>query len=393
MSRNYEQDPEWFHEPENHSDYGPPGMPTPFVPLDPRIASRQKGISTDLRRLISKELLPSFLNQHLMNMLELNFDSFNTILGESNNDSYSRWKTDDSDCRLTPELQRIEERGVLGLASQSEIRDLLLQTDGFISAEFFRLFHPLKFRMRHLTHLRDTTNEMILSAGGMLADNTDDTQYYGLKIFPYVVETRTELSDEQQREIDLLRSSIFKKWEALHAYINENQKKIKPAPDGSISDEMFNSVSDAIDADEARILEIQESTHKQTVEGLMASIKRHVGHIPKSNEKCISVAERQLFAIDFDAFRSDKNLEDMNDFQAAIHGVRIGSKKQSKEEAESVLRLKDEIEGHFMSDSGLIIPVSTTAYGFESPVRPVVHTSASAAMASMAITRTSRLRN
>jgi hypothetical protein len=382
MVANLERDPDWFHEPEDTAEYGPPGMPTPFVPLDPRIAPRQRGISKDLRRLISKERLPAFLNSHLINMLEVNFDSFNTILGESNNDSYTRWKTQSDSDALSPELKHIEELGVLGLASQKEISRLLRETDGFQSAEFSRLFHPLKYRMRHLPHLREVTNEMIVDAGGTLVDNSDGSAYYGLKLFPYVVESYVALSAYQQREIDLLNSSIFKKWEALHEGLNQ-------APNGSIDDEMYNAVSDAIDVEEARILAIKESTQRHTIEGLMASVKRCVGSIPKNSEKDIKVAERQVFAVDLASYYKQLTPSQVTDFDAAMHDARLAKSEQPA----SVLKIKQDVANLFITDSQLIIPVSTTTYGFEASTRPVVYSSISPALAQLAMRRTNRLRN
>jgi hypothetical protein len=389
MLRNYEQDPIWFTEPENTPEYGPPGMPTPFVPLDPRIAPRQQGISAELRTLISKEHMPDFVSPHLIDMLEVNFDSFNAILGESNNDSYTNWKSQAASHNLSPELRRIEELSVLGLARQKEMRTFLQQTDGFVSAEFARLFHPFKYRMRHLSGIRAETNEMILDAGGTLVDNSDGSAYYGLKIFPYVVETYVDLTSEQQHDIDMLQSSIFKKWEALHVYINENKDRLKPAPDGSIGDVMYNAVSEAIDADQARILKIQESTQRHTVEGLMASMKRRVGTIPKNEDKNIKVAERQLFALDLASYYKTLTPEQIQNFDESVHAARLSKKDQPA----SVATLKSTIEDLFIAQSELIIPVSTTTYGFEASVHDAVYSSSSPALGKLALGRSNRLRN
>ena len=92
MLQNFEQDPDWFIEPEDTPDYGPPGMPTPLVPTDDRIVERQRHISNTLRGLVDPKNLPKDIDMHLVQMLQMNFDSYNAILGVNNNGSYSRYK-------------------------------------------------------------------------------------------------------------------------------------------------------------------------------------------------------------------------------------------------------------------------------------------------------------
>lgn len=381
MLRNFEQDPEWFTEPENMPDYGPPGMPTPWTPSDPRIAERQQRISDTLRELLDENRLPETIDPHAVAMLQLNFDSFNTILGSSNNDSYVRWKMRGLDQNLSPELREIEERAVLGLATQNEIGYFLQNTNGLASAELWRIFHPFMYRMRHLECRRDEMDKMIIDAGGETYDNSDGSRYYGLKLFPYVVESHRDLTESEIQDIGLLRSSILKKWEALHAYVNESHGKIIQTEDGRTQDAIYNAVSDAIDAEEKQILDIQESTQIHKTEGLLASMKRHAGMIPKNAEKNLKVVERQLFKVDV----SDrKNTEA---FQEVMRKIRLDQPTD-----ESMSQFTDEIKTLFISHGEEIIPMSTTAYEFEVPATVVAYTSVSSALAKVATGHTSRMR-
>lgn len=381
MLKNFEQDPVWFQEPENTLDYGPPGMPTPWVPSDPRITQRQQRISDSLRELLEADRLPESFDSQMIEMLQLNFDSFNTILGSSNNDSYMRWKMNGLDEGLSLEMRDIEERGVLGLASQKEIAYFLRNTEGLVSSEFWRIFHPFMYRMRHLAYRRVETDTMILDSGGEIYDNADGSRYYGLKLYPYVVESHRDLTQEEVREIALLQSSIMKKWEALHAYVNENNGKTIKTQDSLMQDEIYNAVSDAIDQEEKKILSIQESTQIHRTEGLLASIKRHVGTMPKSDDKSIKVVERQLFAVDI------SKQKDSPEFQEIMRQIRLGEKPNEK-----MTQFIENIELQFVGHGETVIPISTTAFGFEVPNTSVAYTSVSSALAKVATGHTTRMR-
>jgi hypothetical protein len=379
MSRNYDHDPDWFTEPENSPDYGPPGMPTPWNPADPRIADRQRHISNTLRQLLNPDILPVDTDPYMIEMFQLNFDSFNTILGMNNNDSYSRWKTHNNLTSLDARLSEIEDAGVLGLASQEELAEFILNTEGMKSVEFWRLFHAYKFRMRHLESRRDETKQMILGNGGEIASE-DRPHYFGLKLFPYVNVTYREPTQEERRQIALINTSRLKKQEIFDDLARGHTQAYA---DGKIvPTEIQDALSHQIDQDNAEVEAIIEKMQVHTTEGLMATIKKDIGMIPKNEKKSIRVVERQLFGIDIS---SQKNTDS---FQELMHDIRT-----KKELNARVKQVYSNIYGHFMEMSPLIVPASTTTYGFETDASSLRYDDTTAGiLANIAIGGTTRLR-
>jgi hypothetical protein len=294
----------------------------------------------------------------MIEMLVMNFDSHNTILGVANSDGYYRWSHQDR-APLPPQLQLIEEKAVLGVANEGEILDLMLHHDSndgiqdLKSAELFKIYHVAKSRMRHLEPRRDNVKNAILERGGTLCE---EEQYSDLKLFPYVVVSNRELTDEERRECHMLTTSAEKKIKLL------TSGKTDP---GLVSPELFDAITAEIQRDSYRVAEIMASTQVHTIKGLMASVKRRVGEINKSDDKEIRVVERQLFAIDVREF-GDELIE-------ALHHVRARRDKNDKEGKKSSKPVIDEhtvlaydrVYEEFKNRSEIMIPVSTATYTFE----------------------------
>lgn len=358
MSYNYEHDPDGFVEPEDRPDYGPPGMPTPFAPMDPRIASRQLEVSASLRGLLLDPHLKALLGDDMVGMLTMNFDSHNTILGVANSDSYYRWSHQNR-APLPPELHAIEEKAVLGLADEGNILDLMLHHDDsnedikdLKSAELFKIYHLAKSRMRHLQPRRENVKQAILERGGTLCE---DDQYSDLKLFPYVVVTTREMTDDERRECHMRTTSAEKKIKLL------TSGKTDPT---LVSPELFDAITDEINRDSFRVAEIMASTQVHTIKGAMASVKRRVGEIQKSNGKVVHVVERQLFAVDVRNFDGE--------LIEALHHVRALRDEAEKNQNghkpvidEKSLPVYDRVYTEFKNATDIVIPVSTATYASE----------------------------
>ena len=351
MLQNFEQDPDWFIEPEDTPDYGPPGMPTPLVPTDDRIVERQRHISNTLRGLVDPKNLPKDIDMHLVQMLQMNFDSYNAILGVNNNGSYSRYKAKEHTVNLPPDIQAIEEPAVLGVANQSELIQFILHTDGMPSTELMKIYHPFMIRMRHLPYRRAETDAAIVENGGKLAEISDDRDgFYDLKLYPYNIERTREHTTEELIAIELLEKSIAQKNEAFRDSVNE---KLHMGIDSEQYIELYNEIASQIGRDETELNTLYEAaTYNETV-GLMASIKRRVGSIPKNNDVQVNVTERQLFAIAPSALHKMPQ-EDLQHLHAR--------RKELDEQAE---RITSWVRSHFIKNTEAIIPVSTTTYAYE----------------------------
>lgn len=362
MQENFEKDPDFFIEPEDTLEYGPPGMPTPFIPMDARIADRQLAISDSLRGLLLNPELRSHLGEDTVKMLEMNFDSHNTILGVANNGSYYRWINQDNLPVATDELHAIEMKAVVGVARPGEILDLLINDGGagvdedgveiedLKSAELFKLYHPAKYRMRHRESRREEVDAAIRERGGHVYD---DPKYYDLKLFPYVVVTNRELTLEEYRECRLLTTSA--------------EKKIKLLTSGQtdpslVSPELFDEITAEIHHDSYRVGEIMAGTQVHTIKGLMASVKRRVGVIKKNDKHDIRIAERQVFAVDIADFDDE--------LIGALHNVRAERDKNDGRKPvidETTVAAYERVYTEFKKDTDTIIPVSTAAFGYEKP--------------------------
>jgi hypothetical protein len=364
MQANFEKDPAFFIEPEDTPEYGPPGMPTPFVPMDARIADRQLKLSDSFRGLLENPTLREYLGEDMINMLMMNFDSHNTILGVTNNGSYYRWTHQENRPSLPDELREIEERAVLGLAQPGEILDLLLysedkietndedQVEDMKSAELFKLYHPAKYRMRHLEPRREETKAAIRERGGHVYDNPD---FYDLKLFPYVVVTNRELTAEEYRECQLLSVSVEKKMKVL------TSDKTDPA---LMSAELIDAITGEIRHDSYRFNEIIANTQIHTIKGLMASVKRRVGVIKKSDTHDLRVVERQVFAVDIADF--DEELI------GALHNVRAERDDNEARKPvidETTVAAYARVYAEFKKNTDTIIPVSTAAFAYEKPCK------------------------
>lgn len=369
MQLNFEKDPDFFIEPENTPDYGPVGMPTPFVPMDPRIAERQMNLSDSLRGLLQDPALRKYLGDDTIEMLTMNFDSHNTILGVTNNGSYYRWIHQENPPTLPIELQEIEERAVLGVAQPGEILDLLLytqekndaddkETEDLKSAELTKIYHLAKCRMRHLEPRREEIKAAIRERGGYVFERPD---FYDLKLFPYVVVTGRELTDEERRECYMLQKSAEMKLKILNAEKLKNDDDIKQdavIPTPELIDEMIAEIHRA----GHRVNEILAGTQTHTIKGLMASVKRRIGVIRKDADRDIRVVERQVFAMDITDF-DDELIE-------ALHHVRAARDENEDKKKKSVIDEKTvavyaHVYEHFTNDTDKILPVSTAAYGYE----------------------------
>ena len=363
MQQNFEKDPDFFVEPENSTEYGPPGMPTPFVPMDARIAERQLNLSDSLRGLLLNPALCEYLGEDTIEMLKMNFDSHNTILGVTNNGSYYRWTHQDNRPTLPSELQKIEERAVLGVAQPGEILDLLLyqdghdQTEDLKSAELMKIYHPAKYRMRHLEPRREEIKEAIRERGGHVNDNPD---FYDLKLFPYVVVEERELTPEERWECQLLRVSVEKKMKALTS--DKTDPSLRSA-------ELVDVITDEIRRDTYRFNEILAGTQMHTIKGLMASVKRRVGVIEKNETHDLRIVERQVFAVDIADF--DEELIE------AIHNVRAERDARDKNHDgesskkpvidQTTVAVYERVYAEFKKNTDTIIPVSTAAFAYEKP--------------------------
>jgi hypothetical protein len=289
----------------------------------------------------------------------MNFDSHNTILGVTNNGSYYRWTHQENRPTLPPELRVIEEKAVLGVAQPGEILDLLLhqddqgQTEDLKSAELMKIYHPAKYRMRHLEPRREEIKAAIGERGGYVYDNPD---FYDLKLFPYVVVEERELTAEERWECQLLRVSVEKKMKAL------TSDKTDPA---LRSAELVDVITDEIRRDTYRFNEILASTQMHTIKGLMASVKRRVGVIEKNDTHDLRVVERQVFAVDIADF--DEELIE------AIHNVRAERDEQEKNHKtkpridETTVAVYERVYAEFKKNTETIIPVSTAAFAYEKP--------------------------
>jgi hypothetical protein len=363
MTANYDHDPEWFVEPEDTPEYGPPGMPTPLVPMDARIAERQMTISNSLRSLLQDPRLRDFIGQDTIDMLVMNFDSHNAILGVANNGSYYHWKQQNH-VPLPSELQAIEEKAVLGLATDGEILDLMLHHDDsdetvsdLKSAELFKIYHLAKFRMRHLEPRRDSLRDAIVARGGEISD---DAEYYGLKLFPYVVVTNRELTVDEHRECQLLVTSAEKKMKLLTSG-KTDQNLMSP--------ELFDAITEEIKRDSYRVSEIMAGTQVHTIRGLMASVKRRVGQIQKTDEHDVCIVERQVFAVDVSCFDAE--------LIEALHHVRALRDKQEDADADgrkanksvmidqATVAIYERVYADFKAGEDVVIPVSTAAFAHE----------------------------
>lgn len=362
MQENFEKDPDFFVEPEDTPEYGPPGMPTPFVPMDARIAERQLELSDSLRGLLLNPALHQYLGEDTIEMLKMNFDSHNTILGVANNGSYYRWTHQENRPTLPDELREIEEKAVLGVAQPGEILDLLLyseprteiddekQTEDLPNAELMKIYHPAKYRMRHLEPRREEIKAAIRERDGRVYDNPD---FYDLKLFPYVVVTNRELTAEEHRECQLLTTSA--------------EKKIKLLTSGQtdpslVSSELFNEITAEIHRDSYRVSEIMASTQVHTIKGLIASVKRRIGVIKKDDKHDVRIVERQVFAIDVTDF--DEELIE------SLHKVRAERDKNEDRKPvidETTVAVYARVYAEFKKNADTIIPVSTAAFGYEKP--------------------------
>jgi hypothetical protein len=371
MQQNLERDPDFFTEPENTPDYGPPGMPTPFVPMDARIAERQLNLSDSLRGLLLNPALREYLGEDTIEMLKMNFDSHNTILGVTNNGSYYRWTHQENRPTLPAELQAIEEKAVLGVAQPGEILDLLLhqddqgQVEDLKSAELMKIYHPAKYRMRHLEPRRQQIKQAILDRGGMIIEKPD---FYDLKLFPYVVVTERELTDEERRECYLLQKSAEMKLKILNAEKTKND-------DGTNEDavtltpELIDEIIAEIHRAGHRVNEILAGTQIHTIKGLMASVKRRIGVIEKNDTHDLRIVERQVFAVDIADF--DEELME------AIHNVRAERDERDKNHDgesnkkpvidETTVAVYERVYAEFKKSTDTIIPVSTAAFAYEKP--------------------------
>lgn len=368
MQANFEGDPDFFVEPENTPEYGPPGMTTPLVPMDVRIADRQLSLSDSLRGLLLNPALRKYLGEDTIEMLKMNFDSHNTILGVTNNGSYYRWTHQENRPTLPDDLREIEEKAVLGLAQPGEILDLLLysedkvetdeehQTEDLKSAELMKLFHPAKYRMRHLEPRREEIKAAIRERGGHVYDNPD---FYDLKLFPYVVVEDRGLTAEESKECQLLRVSVEKKLKVL------TSDKTNPA---LMSSELIDAITDEIHRDTYRFNEILAGTQVHTIKGLMASVKSRIGVIKKNDTHDLRVVERQVFAVDIADF--DEELIE------ALHNVRAERDRQDKRGKndnrkpvidETTVAAYARVYAEFKKDTDTIIPVSTAAFAYEKP--------------------------
>ena len=358
MSHNYNHDPEWFIEPEDRHDYGPPGMTTPFAPMDARIAPRQREISESLRSLLLDPQLKALLGEDMMKMLEMNFDSHNTILGIANSDGYYRWSQQNR-TPLPSELQLIEEKAVLGVAGEGEILDLMMHHDDSVdavedlkNAELFKIYHLAKIRMRHLEPRRDNVKTAILERGGTLCE---EEEYSDLKLFPYVVVSNRELTDGERRDRHMLTTSAQKKMKLLTSGNTDP---------GLVSPELFDAITEEIKSDSYRVAEIMARTQVHTIMGLMASVKRRVGEVPKGADKEVRVVERQLFAVDVREF-SDEIIEALHH----VRKLRDDTDKNKKNHKPVIdprsLAAYELVYKEFKKGSEVVIPVSTATYAHE----------------------------
>lgn len=382
MQQNLENDPDFFVEPEDTADYGPPGMPTPFVPMDARIADRQLAISDQLRGLILDPRLREFVGQDTIDMLLMNFDSHNTILGVTNNGSYYRWSHQEGRPALPDDLHDIEDRAVLGLAGPGEILDLLLHSDDeaedLKSGELFKLYHPAKYRMRHLEPRRQEVKQAIHERGGQLFDSPE---FYDLKLFPYVVVTNRELTDEERRECHLLVTSAEKKMKLLTSETIDTSL---------MTQEVFDEITAEIHRDSYRVGEIMASTQLHTIKGLMASVKRRVGVIEKDDDRDLRIVERQVFAVDVSGL-SGELIEALHDVRAAR------DENEDKKVTKPGKPVVDErtvaayawVYEEFKADSSKILPVSTAAYAHEKRHEAAYSEPVTAALARVAINASS----
>lgn len=371
MLQNFEKDPDFFVEPEDTSDYGPPGMPTPFVPMDARIAERQMNLSDSLRELLLNPDLREHLGEDTIEMLKMNFDAHNTILGVTNNGSYYRWTHQEHPPTLPSDLKEVEERAILGLAQPGEILDLLLftqdddctdgdrKTEDLKSAELMKLYHPAKYRMRHLEPRREEIKAAILERGGEVAEKPD---FYDLTLFPYVVVTVRDLTDEERRECYMLQKSSEMKLKILNAGKSKTDDEIKEdavIPTPELIDEMIAEIHRA----GHRVNEILAGTQTHTIKGLMASVKRRIGVIRKDADRDIRVVERQVFAMDITDF--DDELIDALHYVRAARDENEGKEKPAVDE--KTVAVYAHVYEHFKNNTDKILPVSTATYGYEKP--------------------------
>lgn len=373
MSQNFERDPDWFVEPEDTPEYGPPGMPTPLQPMDVRIAERQRIISDSLRRLLSRDTLPDAIDDDLIDMLHMNFDSYNTILGVNNNNSYTIWKSKTDGKGLSPDLQVIEDKTVLGVASQAEMLELITEATGLQSIELYKLYHPFKYRMRHLGNRRQELTKALEGRGGNV---TADAEYYDLKLAPYSFADMRELSPDERQKLTLLQASIDKKWKILgeHTLLSEHLDETRHS---QLTPDLHQAITEQIKAEEAEFRQIHEDAEVTVTRGLMASIKRHVGFIPEDNGRRINVTERQLFAVDLCGIE-----ESVKQNLPYVHG-------RSKPDKNS-LPVYEVVYDLFKANSDLIIPVSTTAYCYETSKQQEADSTVTSQLAQVALAATEK---